>query len=494
MIATSAASLLRAAVAVVFSLSIIRFVLSLKSLLYLLGRLWRWGEEITQAYQIFNVPRYCEGLQENPLYRKAAAYVAALPAAEDSDHTNLFSSGVRANEFSPQLAAGQVVHDFFLGARLSWTFHPGAGDGGYLALKLRRQDRYRVLRPYLQYVENAAEEIENRRKEIRMYTIAGGKWRSVQMTHPATMETVAMEQDMKNRVKSDLESFLKGRAYYTRLGRVWKRSYLLHGPPGTGKSSFVAAMARFLSYDLYDLDLSVVSDAADLRSLLLDTTPRSIILIEDLDRYLAAGGEVSGMLNFMDGIFSCCAEERVMVFTASVYKDTLDSAVTRPGRLDVHIHFPLCDFTAFKTLASSYLGLKDHKLYPQVEEGFQTGAKLSPAEIGEIMIANRGSPSRALKSVISALHRSASFGAAEKTLIPNFSSGSQRLSESELIGCTSGRMGLGLGLGKDATVREIRKLYGFIRLRNGSKRETTTMAVEAAGNAVDVSGGVEERS
>ncbi|KAL0923666.1 hypothetical protein M5K25_007732 [Dendrobium thyrsiflorum] len=492
MIASSAASLLRAVVAVVFILSILRFVLSLKSLSYLLGRLWRWGEERTQAYQSFNVPRYGEGLQENPLYRKAAAYVAALPAAEDSDHTNLFSSGVRPNEFSAQLAAGQVINDFFLGARVSWTFFPGAGDGGCLVLRLRRQDRYRVLRPYLQYVENAAEEIENRRKEIRMYTIAAGKWRSVQMTHPATMETVAMEQEIKNRVKSDLESFLKGRAYYTRLGRVWKRSYLLHGPPGTGKSSFVAAMARFLSYDLYDLDLSVVSDSADLRSLLLDTTPRSIILIEDLDRYIAAGGDVSGMLNFMDGIFSCCTEERVMVFTASVSKDKLDSAVTRPGRLDVHINFPLCDFTAFKTLASSYLGLKDHKLYPQVEEGFQTGAKLSPAEIGEIMIANRGSPSRALKSVINALQRSASFNEAEKTLVTNYSSGSRRLSESELIDCTTGRMGLGLGLGKDTTVREIRKLYGLIKLRSGSRREGT-MPAEVAGNAPDAGGGVDER-
>lgn len=490
MIASSAASLLRAAVAVVFGVSILRFVLSVKSILYLLGRLWRWGEERTQAYQSFNVPRYGEGLQENPLYRKAAAYVAALPAAEDSDHTNLFSSGVRPNEFSAQLAGGQVVSDFFLGARLSWTFFPGAGEGGCLVLRLRRQDRYRVLRPYLQYVENAAEEIENRRKEIMMYTIAGGKWRSVQMTHPATMETVAMEQDIKNKVKSDLESFLKGRTYYARLGRVWKRSYLLHGPPGTGKSSFVAAMARFLCYDIYDLDLSAVSDASDLRSLLLDTTPRSIILIEDLDRYLAAGGEISGMLNFMDGIFSCCAEERVMVFTASVCKDTLDSAVARPGRLDVHIHFPLCDFTAFKTLASSYLGLKDHKLYPQVEEGFQTGAKLSPAEIGEIMIANRGSPSRALKSVINALQRSASFGGAEKTLAANYSSGSRRLSESELIGCTSRRMGLGLG--KDATVKEIRKLYGLIRLRSGSKREGT-MPVELAGITADAGGGVDDR-
>ncbi|KAL7003729.1 hypothetical protein U1Q18_004877 [Sarracenia purpurea var. burkii] len=49
------------------------------------------------------------------------------------------------------------------------------------------------------------------------------------------------------------------------------------------------------------------------------------------------------------------------------------------------------------SLASSHPGLKDHKLFPQV------GVTLSPAEINEIMIANQSSPSRALKSAITAI-------------------------------------------------------------------------------------------
>jgi chaperone BCS1 len=81
--------------------------------------------------------------------------------------------------------------------------------------------------------------------------------------------------------------------------------------------------------------------------------------------------------------------------------------VTRPGTVNVHIEFPACDFFAFKSLASSYLGVKDHKLFPHVEEIFHTGASLRHAEIGEIMISNQGSLSRALKSVISALQTNA---------------------------------------------------------------------------------------
>ncbi|KAI8025938.1 AAA-ATPase [Camellia lanceoleosa] len=88
-----------------------------------------------------------------------------------------------------------------------------------------------------------------------------------------------------------------------------------------------------------------------------------------------------------------------MVFTLN-NKEQINSSILRPGRIDVHIHFSLCDFNSFKSLANNYLGLKDHKLFPQVEEVFQGKATLSATEIREIMITNRNSPSKALRSVI----------------------------------------------------------------------------------------------
>jgi chaperone BCS1 len=71
--------------------------------------------------------------------------------------------------------------------------------------------------------------------------------------------------------------------------------------------------------------------------------------------------------------------------------------------VDDHIHFPLCDFLAFKTLVNSYLELKNHKPFSQVKDTFQSRASLSLAEINELMIANQNSSSQAIKSVIMAL-------------------------------------------------------------------------------------------
>ena len=122
-------------------------------------------------------------------------------------------------------------------------------------------------------------------------------------------------------------------------------------------------------------------------------------------------------------------------------------------------------------MANSYLGLKDHKLFPQVEEVFQSGATLSTAEIGEIMIANRGSPSRALKSVITALQANGDARGSAKVA-------GRRLSESASSAEESGELG---GF-KDSSppVRELRKLYGLLRLKSSNKigpsdHETTQM-------------------
>ncbi|XP_021889580.1 AAA-ATPase At2g46620 [Carica papaya] len=251
------------------------------------------------------------------------------------------------------------------------------------------------------------------------------------------------------------------------LGRVWKRSFLLYGPSGTGKSSFIAAMANFLCYDVYEIDLFKISDDSDLKMLLLQTTSKSVIVIEELDRFLAdksTAVSLSGILNFMDGILSsCCAEEKVMVFTMNG-KDLVDQAILRPGRIDVHIHFPLCDFSAFKTLAVSYLGVKDHKLFPQVEEIFQNGASLSPAEISELMIANRNSPSRALKSVINALQTDGDrrgIGGIRRRFCENWSrkSAEEEVEEPSRVFCKEG--------GSPA-VKEFRKLYGLLRMKSGN--------------------------
>ncbi|MFS7902131.1 putative ATPase, AAA-type, core, P-loop containing nucleoside triphosphate hydrolase [Helianthus anomalus] len=105
--------------------------------------------------------------------------------------------------------------------------------------------------------------------------------------------------------------------------------------------------------------------------LLLQTTSKSIVVAEDLDRFISSNSNyissnsnysrvtLSGILNFVDGILnSCCRDEKRMVFTMNS-KDNIDSAILRPGRIDVHIYFPLCNFNSFRLLANNCLGTRN---------------------------------------------------------------------------------------------------------------------------------------
>ncbi|CAN6582592.1 unnamed protein product [Malus baccata var. baccata] len=224
-------------------------------------------------------------------------------------------------------------------------------------------------------------------------------WSSINLDHPASFETMAMEPEMKAALVEDLERFRKRKEYYRRVGKAWKRGYLLYGPPGTGKSSLVAAMANYLKFDIFDLDLREVQCNSDLRRLLIGTKSRSILVIEDIDCSVELQNRdsenetnaveddkisLSAVLNFIDGLWSTCGEERIVVFTTN-HKDRLDPALLRPGRMDLHIHMSYCTFGGFKTLAYNYLLIHEHTLFGEIEMLLDR-AQATPAEVaGELM-------------------------------------------------------------------------------------------------------------
>lgn len=144
----------------------------------------------------------------------------------------------------------------------------------------------RAIESYLPYVLKRAKEIREETRTVRLHTVdynGPDYWSSVVLNHPANFDTMAMNSDAKRGLIEDLDRFSNRKDYYKRVGKAWKRGYLLYGPPGTGKSSLVAAMANHLKFDVYDLDLTEVQCNSDLRRLLIGSANRSILVIEDID-------------------------------------------------------------------------------------------------------------------------------------------------------------------------------------------------------------------
>ncbi|KAH8826977.1 BCS1 N terminal-domain-containing protein [Flagelloscypha sp. PMI_526] len=127
-------------------------------------------------------------------------------------------------------------------------------------------------------------------------------------------------------------------------GIPYRRGYLLKGPPGSGKSSFIQALAGSLGYDICLLNLSERGMGDDRLQHRLSNVPSGcIILIEDVDAAFNKRAQTSedgyqssvtfsGFLNALDGVVS--GEERI-VFMTTNHPEKLDPALIRPGRVDL---------------------------------------------------------------------------------------------------------------------------------------------------------------
>ncbi|CAL4940076.1 unnamed protein product [Urochloa decumbens] len=336
------------------------------------------------------------------------------------------------------MAKGEEVPDAFRGATVWWSADavPPLRDAvpwsrasrterRFYRLEFHESHRDLVLEEYIPYVRKQGRAIMVQNRQRRLYTNISREgyddgwyedvWTHVPFDHPKTFDKLAMDPEKKKEIIADLDMFRNGKEYHDRVGKPWKRGYLLYGPPGTGKSTMVAAMANYLKYDVYDFELTSVKTNTELRKLLIETKSKSIMVFEDIDCSLDLTGKrktkeeeddkddddkdadprrggkkdakskvtLSGLLNFIDGLWSACGEERLIVFTTN-HVDKLDPALIRTGRMDKKIEMSYCDFESFRFLARMHLDedVEGHELFAAARALLEE-VNMVPVDVGE---------------------------------------------------------------------------------------------------------------
>jgi len=149
------------------------------------------------------------------------------------------------------------------------------------------------------------------------------------------------------------------------IGIPFRRGYLLHGVPGSGKTSLIHSLSGELGLDIYVVSLSSKGMSDNTLTTLMGGVPtRCILLLEDLDaaftrsvtRDSTSTGtptastakdkdtaendgstlSLSGLLNALDGV---AAAEGRLLFATTNHIERLDPALSRPGRMDVWVNF-----------------------------------------------------------------------------------------------------------------------------------------------------------
>lgn len=181
-----------------------------------------------------------------------------------------------------------------------------------------------------------------------MYTVQGMGWEQFGgAKRKRPLDSVVLDKGIKERIVEDVREFLGKHSWYADRGIPYRRGYLLYGPPGSGKSSFIQALAGELNFSIAIVNLSERGMTDDrLSHLITKLPPRTILLLEDADAafnnrrqvdtdgYSGATVTFSGLLNALDGV--AAGEERVAFLTTN-HVDRMDEALIRPGRVDMTV-------------------------------------------------------------------------------------------------------------------------------------------------------------
>lgn len=194
------------------------------------------------------------------------------------------------------------------------------------------------------------------------------EWRTASKVYAQGLSALALNPKTEMFFRQQIETFLDGEAMFRQLNIQYKKVFLIHGVPGTGKTSLVRALAAEYKMPIAYLNLNDMTDGS-LFMAMQEASGKdecTIVLIEDVDAQgclqdRANGGKsggyltLSGFLNALDGATPL---HNVIVVMTTNHVDSLDPAIRRRGRVDVEVELPMPDAdTLVKHMCSLYPGL-----------------------------------------------------------------------------------------------------------------------------------------
>lgn len=169
----------------------------------------------------------------------------------------------------------------------------------------------------------------------------GWVWHNELASRP--LESVFIPHNQKTEILQDLERFKKTKNTLLKKGLNIHRSYLFHGVPGSGKTTFIKALATYLDRNVYFLPLGSELSNKDLNNLLSDMEEESILVLEEIDvvfdkREASKHNKVSFdvLLNMLDGLI---AKKNLITFITTNHYDKIDPALLRAGRVSMELQF-----------------------------------------------------------------------------------------------------------------------------------------------------------
>lgn len=208
------------------------------------------------------------------------------------------------------------------------------------------------------------------------------------------------DKDFTNNIVTDFEKWLKSERWYRENHIVWRRGWLLHGQPGTGKTATIYNLAEHYGIPIFSYDLSSMSNEElnDFWEQMVNGAPPMIALFEDIDAVFNGRQNVAknsdltldcllnvlGGVSRYDGVFVVVTSNNINAIDPAiggVRKDIDEngsSISTRPGRIDRIFKFDNPDADAKIRIATRLL-----KQQANIDTVMQKGVCDSGAQFSE---------------------------------------------------------------------------------------------------------------
>lgn len=231
------------------------------------------------------------------------------------------------------------------------------------------------------------------------------EWEKIKVITNRCLDNTMTSDTVDQELVRDVKRFMESEEWYNRRGLTYKRGYLLHGPPGTGKTSLVKAISTQYKLSVFVLDLNQVETNEELMRLTTEISyhlaqnERYILLLEDVDRcrvfakyrtdpekkktdgdedmyrYGRRSAEkrkkkgdgdddmeptMDCLLNVFDGIIE--TQGRLLFLTGndtSPLHAVPNGALLRPGRIDRQVHVPHCTDLQMRKILSLFYEVPD---------------------------------------------------------------------------------------------------------------------------------------
>lgn len=258
------------------------------------------------------------------------------------------------------------------------------------------------------------------------------------MSH-RSLGSVFLSSRVYDKLMNLINQFENEKEWYARTGQNRSLGVLIHGPPGTGKSSTVAALAFYMKRHMFTLDLNKIAYSEQLYSIFnkgnvfvknlnitctvpvesrmlvleeCDCIPQLLSREHGLDKGPAEGQfTTKNFLEVLDGSLSDCPG-RVLVMTTN-HPERIDAAVKRPGRMDLTIEFGAMEAGTLANMINTYCD-KNRTADITAADLESVDGKLLPAEAANALLCASRDHSKSLAAILEAVANKAAVEAKEQ--------------------------------------------------------------------------------